>query len=119
MKSPLLTTALIFLLIPALMAQYPLIGNWINEETGSTVEIFKKDGKFYGKIVKVNGNNDKEKVGQLLLTDITFINSSKTYHGQINAANGFTASCDLEHIDKNRLRLTAKKLMIKDRKSVV
>lgn len=97
------------------MAQYPLSGNWKNEETGSSVEIFKKDDLFYGKIVKVKGNNDKEKVGQLLLTDITFISSSKTYNGQINAANGFTATCEIEFIDENRFQLTAKKLFVKKR----
>ncbi len=115
MKSFILTSVIIFLLFPVLMAQYPLSGNWKNEETGSSVEIFKKDDLFYGKIVKVEGNNDKEKVGQLLLTDITFVSSSKTYKGQINAANGFSATCEIEFIDENRLQLTAKKLFMKKR----
>ncbi|MCA1758212.1 MAG: DUF2147 domain-containing protein [Bacteroidales bacterium] len=115
MKSLILTTVVILLFFPVLLAQYPITGNWKNEETGSSVEIFKKDDIFYGKIVKVEGNSDKEKVGQLLLTDITFVTSSKTYKGQINAANGFTATCELEFIDKNKLQLTAKKLFVKKR----
>lgn len=115
MKSFILTTVAIFLFLPVLQAQYSLTGNWKNEETGSSVEIIEKDDLFYGKIVKVKGNNDKEKVGQLLLTDITFVSSSKTYKGQINAANGFTAACEIEFIDENRLQLTAKKLFVKKR----
>lgn len=102
----------IFLFFPVLLAQYPITGNWKNEETVSSIEIFKKDDKFYGKIVKVEGNNDKEKVGQLILTDITFVNSSQTYEGKINAANGFTANCELEFIDENKLQLTAKKFIV-------
>jgi len=115
MKSLILTTIIIFLFFPVLQAQHSITGNWKNEETGSSIEIFKKNDLFYGKIVKVEGKNDKEKVGQLLLTDITFVASSQTYKGQINAANGFTATCELEFIDENRLQLTAKKLFVKKR----
>lgn len=115
MKSLILTTVVIFLFLSVLQAQHSLTGNWKNEETGSSVEIFKKNDMFYGKVIKVEGNNDKEKVGQLLLTEIKFESSSHTYKGRINAANGFTASCEIEFIDENRLRLTAKKLIMKKR----
>lgn len=115
MKSFILTTVVIFLFFPVLHAQYSITGSWKNQETGSSVEIFKKYDLFYGKIVKVESKNDKEKVGQLLLTDITFIRSSQTYKGQINAANGFTATCELKFIDEKRLQLTAKKLFVKKR----
>lgn len=90
-----------------------MTGNWKNEETGSSIEIFKEDDFFYGKIVKVEGNNGKEKVGQLLLTDIKFVNSSQTYEGRIKAANGLTAACEIEFIDESRLQLTARKLFVK------
>lgn len=115
MKSLILTAVIIFLFFPVLHAQYSITGSWKNEETGSSVEIFKKDDLFYGKIVKVERNNGKEKVGQLLLTDILFVTSSQTYKGQINAASEFTATCELEFIDENRLQLTAKKLFVKKR----
>ena len=62
MKTAFRLTALSFILILftacSVWAQAPIIGKWktIDDETNqpkSIVEIFEKDGKFYGKIVKL------------------------------------------------------------------
>ena len=60
-----LFTTLLFILIVSLQAQNSPLGKWktIDDETGepkSIVEIYERDGKYYGKVVKLFRTPDEE-----------------------------------------------------------
>jgi len=94
-------------------AQSEIIGKWKNENSGSIIEIYKQNNLFYGKIIKVSGNEPKEKVGHLLLDKLTFNTTTGKYTGKVNSTTGMTADCELELINQNRFKMTVTKLFIK------
>lgn len=94
-------------------AQSEIIGKWKNKDSGSIIEIYKQNNLFYGKIIKVSGNEAKEKVGHLLLDKLTFSTSTRIYTGNVNSTNGMTANCELKLINQNRFQMTVTKLFFK------
>ncbi len=94
-------------------AQSEIIGKWKNEDSGSIIEIYKQNNLFYGKIIKVSGNDPKEKVGHLLLDKLTFNTTTKKYKGKVNSTTGMTANCELGLINQNSFQITVTKLFIK------
>jgi uncharacterized protein (DUF2147 family) len=93
-------------------AQSEIIGKWKNENSGSIIEIYKQNNLFYGKIIKVSGNEAKEKVGHLLLDKLTFLTTTGKYTGNVNSTNGMTADCELKLINQDRFQMTVTKLFI-------
>lgn len=100
-------------------AQSEIIGKWKNENSGSMIEIYKQNNLFYGKIIKISGNEDKEKVGHLLLDKLTFHTTTRTYTGNVNSTNGMNADCELKLINQNRFQMTVTKLFIKKTQTFV
>lgn len=48
-----------------------LIGRWANEDDSRTIEIYKIEGRFYGKIISQN-RRQKAKVGDIVLKDFKY-----------------------------------------------
>jgi hypothetical protein len=94
-------------------AQSEIIGKWKNVETGSVIEIDKQNNMFYGEIIKVSGNESKEKVGNLLLNNLIYNKLSNKYFGEVKSTNGITANCEIKMLNQNRFQLTVAKLFIK------
>jgi len=94
-------------------AQSEIIGKWKNEESGSIIEIYKQNSLFFGKIIKVSGNEDREKAGHLLLDKLTYCKETGTYTGIVNSTNGMTAECELKLKNQNTFQMTVTKLFIK------
>ena len=97
-----------------------ILGTWLTEEGKSNVVIFKKEGKFYGKIIKLKEpmENDKEKIdknnpeGHLQKRTIVGIQVLKGFayedgeyeDGTIyDPENGKTYSCVIKFTDSNTL----------------
>ncbi len=113
MKVYILTSILVLFFYQQIQAQAEIVGMWKNEDTGSIIKLYEEDNLYYGKIVKVEDNNNKEKAGHLILSDLNYVAKSNSFKGQVRTANGFTASCELHIIDLNRFRLTASKMFFK------
>lgn len=113
MKVYIITSILVLFFCQQIHAQAEIVGMWKNEDTGSIIKLYEEDKLYYGKIIKVEGNNNKEKVGHLLLSDLSYVEKSNSFKGQVRAANGFTANCELEIVDSNRFQLTASKMLFK------
>jgi uncharacterized protein (DUF2147 family) len=99
-----------------------LAGLWLPSSGKARVNIFKKEGKYYGKIVwlrepnnelgkpKMDKNNADESkralplLGYLLLKDFTFKGDNTWEDGTIyDPENGSTYSCTIKMIDSNTL----------------
>lgn len=94
-------------------AQSEIIGKWKNEDSGSIIKIYKQNNLFYGKIIKVSGNEAKKNVGHLLLDKLNFLTTTGKYSGNVNSTNGMTADCELKLINQNRFQMTVTKLFFK------
>ena len=99
---------LIFLIGNIAYSQNIIQGKWGNQKTGYTVEIYSKGNRFYGKIIKTEG----DKTGHVLLNDIVYNESTKRYNGEVKTQSGMTARCEIEFINKNSFKLKVKKLFI-------
>ena len=93
-------------------AQSEIIGKWKSEENSSLIDIYMQNNIFYGKIIKVSGNESKAKVGHLLLDNLIFNSSTKKYKGFVNSTNGMKADCIIELLNQNKFQLTVTKLFI-------
>lgn len=100
-------------------AQSEITGKWKNEKTGSVIEIDKQNNMFYGKIIKVMGNEPKEKLGHILYEKLIFNYSTNDYQGNVNSITGMKADCELELIGQNRFRMTVNRLFIKKNQTYV
>jgi len=94
-----------------------IIGKWTFSDSPRNsspreIEIYKQDNKYYGKIIKVAGNNNKEKVGQIILNNFVFDESSMRYIGKVHSPSGMTASCKLVLLDENKLQISVQKFFI-------
>lgn len=94
-------------------AQSEIIGNWENADSGNIIEIYKQDNLFYGMIIKVSGNEPKEKIGHLLLDKLTFNTITKNYNGKVNSTTGMTADCTIELINETKFQLIVTKIFIR------
>ena len=117
---------LIFIFISTALAKPDsdkILGVWLVEDKDAKVEIYKKNNKFYGKIIwlkepKENGKpkldknnpNDKLKIrpliGLLILKDFVFADDLEWEDGEIyDPGNGKTYSCNMELVDYNTLEV--------------
>lgn len=123
-----LSLLFIFLAASALHAQSP-IGKWktIDDETGdqkSIVEIFEKDGKLYGKVIKLfrkpteeqdpicdecdkdDPRYNKRVMGMVILEGLEKGKDNLWENGEIlDPKNGSVYSCYIELIEKDKLKL--------------
>ena len=97
-------------------AQSEIIGKWKSKENDNLIEIYMQNNIFYGKIIKVSGNESKEKIGHLLLDSLIFNPSTKKYKGFVNSTNGMKANCIIELLNQKRFQLTVTKLFIQKNK---
>jgi len=117
---------LIFIFISTALAQSDsdkILGVWLVEDKDAKVEIYKKNNKFYGKIVwlkepnengkpKLDKNNPNEKlqtrplIGLLILKDFVYADDLEWEDGEIyDPGNGKTYSCNMELVDYNTLEV--------------
>ena len=93
--------------------QNDILGTWTNNKTGYTIEIYEQDNQFYGKIVKVREGKSDDEIGHVLLRNIVLDDSPKKYFGEVKTTGGMSANCEIELVNKDRFKLTVKKLFIK------
>lgn len=89
-----------------------LIGKWGFEDSPREIEIYIENNMYHGKIIKVSGENEKEKVGHIMLKDFVYDQAGKKYTGEVNAPSGMTASGELVLLNDNKLQISVKKLFI-------
>ena len=103
-----------------------IIGIWFNEEKDAKVEIYKENGKYYGKVIwlnepnepatglpKLDDENDDESLrsrpvmGLILVKDFNYDGDGLYEDGEIyDPKNGSTYSCymEFESMDKLKVR---------------
>lgn len=99
-----------------------ILGVWLNEDKDAHVQIYKEDGKYFGKIVwlktpiddetgepKLDDENEDEELrgrpvmGLLLLTNFDFDGDDEWEHGRIyDPKNGKTYKCYMEFKDETQ-----------------
>lgn len=63
LKKPIVTGLFLFFLgIGTTTAQEDIVGNWRDDIKGVTIEVFKDNGKFYGKLVDSDDEEDNKKI---------------------------------------------------------
>jgi uncharacterized protein (DUF2147 family) len=100
-----------------------IVGQWYTENNESLVEIFKNNGKFYGKIIwlkepnrngkpKLDEKNPDDKlkerpiIGLLILKDFVFDGSDEWNDGKIyDPKSGKTYSCYIKFEAKDKLKI--------------
>ncbi|MDX5428266.1 MAG: DUF2147 domain-containing protein [Bacteroidota bacterium] len=103
-----------------------ILGTWLNEKKDSKIEVYKKDGAYYGRIIwlknnvnddgtspKVDRNNPDEKlqkrtiVGTIILQDLEWDKEDKEWNeGEIyDPRSGNTYSCFAKLESQNSLYL--------------
>lgn len=100
-----------------------IVGQWYTENNESLVEIFKNNGKFYGRIIwlkepnrngkpKLDEKNPDDKlkeqpiIGLLILKDFVFDGSNEWNDGKIyDPKSGKTYSCYIKFEAKNKLKI--------------
>lgn len=86
-----------------------IVGKWKFTDNSREIEIYREDNKYYGKIVKKSGENDKMKIGHIMLKNFIYDQSLKKYTGEINTPLGMAASAQLVLIDEKKLEVSLKK----------
>jgi hypothetical protein len=89
-----------------------ITGKWAFSDSPREIEMYLENNKYYGKIVKVSGKNNKEKAGHIMLKDLVYDQTNKKYTGLVNSPSGMTASCELVQLDDNNLQISVKKFLI-------
>ena len=126
MKKLLLSFVLFFTAALMLHAQDEIVGRWktIDDETGkakSIIEIYKKDGKYYGRIVQLltpqnqdgvcrtceTDYKDKNIIGLVILKDLVYDADDKEWEdGTImDPKNAKEYSVYLELVEPNKLKV--------------
>jgi len=95
--------------------KYPLEGRWITfdpdtKKKDGVVEVFQKDGKFYGKLIWLANPDQKDDkgnggplLGRMLLKDFTWDDDDEYENGKIyNPRDGKDYKCNLEVKDNGR-----------------
>ncbi len=96
--------------------QKDITGKWTfsnspRNDSPREIEIYYENNKYYAKIIKVSGENEKEKVGHIILKDLVYDQTDKKYSGEVNSPSGMTASCELVLLDENKLQINVTKLL--------
>ena len=97
-----------------------ILGEWLNADKTGIIEIYKKDNKYYGKIVrgadksptKYDIHNPdpieqkKRLLGKIILKDFTYDDDEWEDGTIYNPTNGKTYSCVMELAESNVLEIT-------------
>lgn len=89
-----------------------ITGKWAFPDSAREIEVYKQNNKYYGKIIKVSGEDEKEKVGHIMLKDLVYDQTDKKYTGKANSPSGITASGKIVLLDENRLQISVSKFLI-------
>lgn len=123
MKKTILATIIFLLINTFSFAQSGVEGVWFNTKKDGKIEIFEKDGKFYGKIIwllEPNDENDGDPkrdinnpddskhqdpiIGLVVLKGLEFDKDNVWNDGKIyDPENGKTYSCKMTLINENQL----------------
>lgn len=95
-----------------------IIGNWINEKKDTKFQIFKKDNKYYGKILWGTGSETKdvknpdaklrtrEVIGLVILNNFVFDGEDTWEDGTIyDPREGKTYSCKITQQSKDQIKV--------------
>ncbi len=128
LKLILLVIAAFLFILPASFAQQnadDILGLWLNQDEDAHIEITKRDGKYFGKIIwlkfpiddetgepKVDKHNPDESLrsrpslGLEILTDFVFDGKESWEDGKIyNPKKGKTYSCYMRFIKEDTLKI--------------
>jgi len=89
-----------------------ITGKWAFPDSPREIEVYKQKDKYYAKIIKVSGEDKKEKVGHIMLTDLVYDQTDKIYSGKANSPSGITASSEIMLLDENRLHIKVSKFFV-------
>jgi len=89
-----------------------ITGKWSFSDSPREIEVYKHNNKYFGKIIKVSGKDEKEKVGHIMLKDLVYDQGGKKYSGKANSPSGMTASGELVLLDENRLQISVSKFFV-------
>ncbi len=123
-----LLTLLVTAFVPLMAQKYSadaILGKWLNEDKDAHIEVYKNDGKYYGKIVwlrdpideetgkpKLDDENSDEELqkrpilGLVILKDFIFDGDEEWEDGTIyDPKNGKTYDCYMEIDDDGILKI--------------
>jgi len=89
-----------------------ITGKWAFPDSPREIEVYKQNDKYYAKITKISGEDKKEKVGHIMLTDLVYDQSDNIYSGKANSPSGMTASGKIVQLDENRLQINVSKFLV-------
>ncbi len=89
-----------------------ITGKWAFSDSPREIEVYKHNNKYFGKIIKVSGRDEEEKVGHIMLKDLVYNQAGKKYIGKANSPSGMTASGELILLDENRLQISVSKFFV-------
>lgn len=128
LKLILLSIATLLFMIPGAFAKNnadDILGIWMNEDKDAHIEITKREGKFYGKLIwlknpideetgkpKLDKHNPDESLrsrptwGLEILTDFVFDGDNRWEDGKIyDPKKGNTYSCYMKFVAENELKI--------------
>jgi hypothetical protein len=89
-----------------------ITGKWAFPDSAREIEVYKQNDKYYAKIIKVSGEDKKEKVNHIMLTDLVYDQTDKIYSGKANSPSGITATGKIVLLDENRLQISVSKFFV-------
>lgn len=91
---------------------YEITGKWAFPDSPREIEVYEQNNKYYAKIIKVSGEDKKEKVGHIMLKDLVYDLSDKKYTGKANSPSGMTASGEIVLLDEDMLQVSVSKFFV-------
>ncbi|MFA8341948.1 MAG: DUF2147 domain-containing protein [Rhodothermaceae bacterium] len=93
-----------------------ILGEWVTNKKERVLEIYKENGKYYGRISKIlnqeSNDNSKVKQGMIILRDLVYEDGVFT-DGEIYAAKRDSYfSAEIKMLERDRLELTVSAFMI-------
>ena len=89
-----------------------ITGKWAFSDFPRKIEDYRHNNKYFGKIIKVSGKDEKEKAGHIMLKDLVYEQAGKKYTGKAKSPSGMTVSGELILLDENRLQISVSKFSV-------
>lgn len=100
---------LCFMLVPNLVKAQngdKIIGNWVTKEGDRKINIYKQEGKYFGKIFWVKQQEKQNEVGKVVMMNLEYVNGDFDNGVFILPSDKHFADCAADFIDGGVLELT-------------
>lgn len=89
-------------------AEDALVGSWSTEDESTSINIYKKEAKYFGKLISSKQQKDSKSIGKDVLWNLVFnAKENKWEDGTIQLPSmHHSASCTIKSISKDRISVT-------------